>query len=227
MEQDAAKQLHTKIREVYVRERRKFETRVSGVKSNYGANHMPKWDGTDDFRPGTARRAFSDRYGRSFKPVWPKIADFAFKNNVDPLLLIQTRFLKHKGPRPPEPTDCMSRLALELCVSETSSVDDLNHKLYQFQDVFEREVETRAKYIEKHGWTPVQVLDSVIRDLTLPFNCLYRYYLAKSNGLSELESMFKPGAILEYMRERQGYSSSFWAQVVPVEIVEEATLSAN
>jgi hypothetical protein len=188
---------------------------------------MPKWDGTDDFRPGSTRKSLSDRYGRNFKPVWPKIADFAFKNNVDPLLLIQTRFLKHKGPRPPEPTDCMSKLALELCSSEVSSVDELNRRLYQFQDVFEREVENRASYIEKHGWTPAQVLDSVIRDLTLPFNCVYRYYLARTNGLSDLSEKFRAGAVFEYMRERQGYSSSFWAQVVPAEIVEEAILSAS
>ncbi len=226
METESSRELHRKIREVYITERRKFESRVSGMPSTYGSRHMPKWDGTEDFTPGSARRAISDRYGRTFKPIWPKIAEFAFKNNVDPFVLIQTRFMKQKGPRPPEPTDCMCKLALELCSTELSSVDELNHKLYLFQDVFKMEVENRSRYIQKYGWTTERVIHSVIGDLTLPFNNLYRHYLSSMSGLENLASVFKPGAVLEYLRERQGYVNSSWKQVISQEIVDEANLAS-
>ena len=227
MANDAEEVLCAKIRDTYVRERRKFESRISGVQSNYGVGHMPKWDGTDDDIPGLNKRSRSDKYGRNYKPIWPKIMAFAADNGVDPLVLIRNRFLHTKGPRPPEPTDCMCKSALALCVEDRISSEELNDKLYWFQDVFEKEVESRVAYIKKYGWTAQKVVDSVVRDLTVPFNSLYRYYLASVNGIDDVASMHRQSALLEYMRYFRTYSESMWSGVIPAELTQEATLTVS
>lgn len=219
--------LHTRIRETYVRERRAFESRLSGAPSGYGLGHMPKWDGTDDDRPGLNRKSKSDRFGRSFKPIWPKIAEFAFKHSVDPLLLVRNRFLNTRGPRPPEPTECMCQKALELCLADRVSPEELNSKLCLYQDIFQKEVEGKVNYVDKYGWTPQRVIDSVVRDLTLPFSSLYRYYLATVNGIGDVAEKHRSAAVLEYLRDMRSYSDSLWSQVIPADISSEAALSVN
>jgi hypothetical protein len=218
--------LHLVIRETYVNERRKFESRLSGRHSDYGFRHMPKWDGTEDANPGSNRKLTTDRYGKTYKPIWPKIAAFALKHNVDPLLLIKTRFINTRGPRPPEPTDCMCQAALEACVSERTSVDDLNKRLYEFQDIFEKEVESKARYMVRFSWSPDDVFQSVILDLTLPLSCLYRYCLAVVNGFNDLASVNKPEAILEYLRDSKAYDESAWFELIPKQFANEAKLTA-
>jgi hypothetical protein len=188
---------------------------------------MSKWDGTDDDRPGVNKKSRSDKFGRSFKPIWPKIAEFAFKHSVDPLLLVRNRFLNTRGPRPPEPTECMCQKALELCVADQVSVDELNSKLCFYQDIFQKEVEGRVSYVEKYGWTPQKIIDSVVRDLTLPFSSLYRYYLAVVNGIADVSEKHRPSAVLEYLRDMRSYSESLWASVIPAEILNEAALSVS
>jgi hypothetical protein len=209
--------LHERIREAYVQERRIFEYRVSGAISTYGNKHIPKWDGTD--------HAVRDRYGRNYKPVWPKIAQFAFKAGVDPIELIKSRFRETRGPRPPEPTDCMCKAALELCLLSDISVDETNRNLYQMIEVFQTEVENRSVYIERYGWSAFQVVESVVKDLTLNLNPLYRYYLARVNGLDLLADQHRDAAIVEYMRHPKAYDCSDWVKVIPSEIVNQAKLS--
>lgn len=224
---DSEKALHLKIRDTYVKERRAFESRLSGVQSSYGIGHMPKWDGTDDSKAGSTRRAVVDRYGKSYKPIWPKIAEFASKNNVDPIALVKNRFLKVRGPRPPEPTECMCSAALRDCLEEALSVSELNLKLSEYQEIFRQHAEERAAYISKYLWSPERVIDSVVRDLTLPFSPLYRVYLASVNGIDDVFTNFKQAAMLEYLRDRKAYSESLWASVIPKELADEAALTSS
>jgi hypothetical protein len=93
--------------------------------------------------------------------------------------------------------------------------------------VFEKEVETRVHYIAKYGWTAKQVVDSVVKDLTLPFNSLYRYYLASAHGISDVASRHRQSALLEYMRYFRTYSESLWAELIPAELTQEATLTVS
>lgn len=210
-------ELHERIRQAYVTERRLFEYRVSGVISTYGNKPIPKWDGTDS--------GVRDRYGRDYKPVWPKIAQFAFKAGVDPIELIKARFRGARGPRPPEPTDCMCKTALELCLVSDTPVDEVNRSLYQMVEAYQTEVENRSVYIERYGWTAFQVVESVIRDLTLNLNPIYRYYLAKVNGLDRLANQHMNDAIVEYLRHSKAYDNSDWAKLLQPEIVNQARLT--
>jgi hypothetical protein len=209
--------LHESIRQAYVQERRMFEYRISGTVSTYGDKLIPKWDGTDS--------GVRDRYGRNYKPIWPRIAQFAFKAGVDPIELIRTRFRSARGPRPPEPTDCMSVAALELCRLDDTSVDDVNKSLYQMLEVFQTEVENRSVYIARYGWSAFQVIESVVKDLTLNFNPIYRFYLAKVNGLDHLASQHLNDAVVEYLRHSKAYDNSDWVKVLSPEIVNQARLS--
>ena len=213
--------LHAQIRETYVTSRRFFEARVSGVSSAYGRNPLPKWDGTEE--PSSKQ----DRYGRNYKPVWPKIAVFAAKHNVDPLVLIRNRFLHTRGPRPPEPTDCMSKDALSFCKDDIVSSDELNDSLTYFQDIFRKEVDQRVRYIDKYGWTPEKVIGSIIQDLTLQFSDLYRFYLASVNGFADVASKYRANAVLEYARFSHGYAGSLWANIIPEDVIQEAVISVS
>lgn len=222
---DTEKQLHQRVRQTYVSERRKFESRLTGVPSSYGLSPMPKWDGTDDVRPGSTRRGVQDRYGKSYKPIWPKIAEFALKAGVDPLELIRTRFAATRGPRAPEPTDCMSKAALDLCVSSATPVDELNQQLYEYFKNLEIEAENRSVYISRHGWTPEKVVSSIVRDLTLPFSPLFRHHLAVVNGLDDMVQVTRSPALIEYLRQKKSYDKSLWKEIIPKDLVDEAELA--
>jgi len=213
--------LHAQIRHTYVTSRRFFEARVSGVPSNYGHKHLPKWDGTED---ASAKR---DRYGRNYSPVWPKLAVFAAKHNVDPMALIKNRFRHTRGPRPPEPPDCMCEDALSLCKDDIVSSDELNDSLTYFQDIFKKEVDERVRYIDKYGWTPEKVISSIIEDLTLQFSDLYRFYLASVNGFADVASKYRSNAVLEYARFSHGYAGSLWAGIIPEDVIQEAVMSVS
>jgi len=225
MQRDAETELHQRIRQTYVTERRKFESRLSGRPSSYGLSPIPKWDGTDDVRPGSTRRPVQDKYGKSYKPIWPKIAQFAVKSGVDPIELIKTRFTNTRGPRAPEPTDCMSSAALDLCRKEDVPVDALNQQLYQYFKNLEVEAENRSVYISRYGWTPEKVIDSIVRDLTLPFSALFRHHLALVNGIDDVAQVTRSPAVIEYLRQKRSYDNSLWKEIIPKDIVDEAALS--
>jgi len=225
MRSDAENQLHQRVRQTYVSERRKFELRLTGRPSSYGISPMPKWDGTDDVRPGSTRRGVQDRYGKNYKPIWPKIADFALKAGVDPIELIRTRFSTTRGPRPPEPTDCMSKSALDLCINDAVPVDELNQQLYEYFKSLEIEAENRSVYISRHGWTPEKVVISIVRDLTLPFSPLFRHHLAVVNGIDDMVQMTRSPALIEYLRQKKSYDKSLWKEIIPKDLVDEAELA--
>lgn len=223
---EVERQLYARIRQTYVSERRKFETRLSGVPSSYGLSPMPKWDGTDDVKPGSTRRGTQDKYGKSYKPIWPKIAQVALGAGIDPVELIKARFAFTRGPRPPEPTDCMSSASLELCKKPQISVDALNDQLYQYFTNLKTEAENRSVYISRYNWTPEKVIDSIVRDLTLPFPPLFRHYLSVANGIRDMAEMLRPHAVIEYLRQRRSYDSSSWKEIISQDIINEAALAA-
>lgn len=222
MSTDLDVKLHALIRDTYVRERRNFEYRLSGVPSGYGSSHMPKWDGTGEFRAGASKRSAQDKYGRVYTPIWPRIADYAVKNGVDPFELIRARFKDTRGPTPPEPTDCMSIRALEACLREAVPVEELNKQLSDMYMLFMTELENRSIYMIKYtGWTPDLVAHSVITDLTIPFNPLYRYYLATLYGLTDKTVFYREAAVMEYVSNRKSLDKSSWVSILPKELMNE------
>lgn len=207
------------VRETYIQERRKFESRLTGVESEYGKGHIQKWDGTAS--KGFYGKIKPDKYGREFKPVWPKIAEFAFKNKVDPLFLIRSVFSNTRGVRPPEPGDMISRAALKLCQSDVSA-EFLNQYLAKLEDVFINEVNTRNFFVVKKGWTGERLLRSILSDMTLPMTPLYRHCLASRLGFSDIKDHFLKDACLQYIRNREAYDGSFWKNILTSQLMDAA-----
>jgi hypothetical protein len=227
MQTDLDTELHALIRNTYIKERRNFEFRISGVPSSYGYKHMPKWDGTEEFRPGASSRSSQDRYGKTYKPIWPRIATYAVRNGVDPLELIRNRFRDTHGPVPPEPTDCMSVKALEACNKNSVDVETLNVQLEEMAKLYLLELENRSRYILKYpDWTPEKVIHSVVTDLTIPFNPLFRFYLAHINELNQSSQDYRNTALLEYIRSKKAFDKSNWTTILPVDFKEEIRVAA-
>lgn len=74
------------VRAIYCMCRREY-----GSDTNYGANHMPRWDGGE-----TAD-------GRNCKSVWPKAALAILQCNADPLDYVRAQFVGTLGHQVPKP----------------------------------------------------------------------------------------------------------------------------
>lgn len=203
-------------RSTYIQERRSFEARRSGMESYYGEKGLGRWDGTD--KPGK-----QDRFGRNCKPVWPEIARFAARNGVDVAGLIRARFAYHTGRNPPEPPDCKTDLALSfLRQRESTQGPRLVIRLTSERSSADVELLIRSRYIERFGWTPEQVVRSVIDDPTLDLSPLFRVILAGEHKLPHLVEAYFPLAVQQYQAAKAYFDDSPWAAMIPATVRAEA-----
>lgn len=203
-------------RSTYINERRSFEARRTGMESYYGQKGLGRWDGTEE--PGKR-----DRFGRNCKPVWPEIARFAARNGADVAGLIRARFAYHTGRNPPEPPDCKTELALTfLRQRESTQGPQLLLRLEGERAQTRVELLVRSRYIERFGWTPEQVVLSVIDDPTLDLSPLFRVILAGEHKLPHLVEAYFPLAVQQYQSARLYYENSPWAALIPASVRVEA-----
>lgn len=203
-------------RSVYIQERRSFESRRSGMDSYYGERGLGRWDGTDT--PGKR-----DRFGRNCKPVWPEIARFAARNAVDVAGLIRARFAYHTGRNPPEPPDCKTDMALSfLRQREGTQGPRLLIRLESERTKASVELLIRSRYVERFGWTPEQVVQSVIDDPTLDLSPLFRVILAGEHRLPDLVDAYFVLAVQQYQAARAYFDASPWAKLIPDTVRAEA-----
>ncbi len=216
--------LAAEARRVYIEERRAFEGRRTGVPSHYGDKPLPRWDGTvDDERPCIRSDRRRDAHGRTYKPVWPELVRFAVGHGADVAALVRARFAVATGHHAPEPPDCKTELALRAYEQRQANLGGkLATSLSSQQMVARTELLIRSRRIDTMGWSPVQVLESVVDDPTLGLTPLFRAIFARENGQTDLFHRLLPGAVQAYHAARPHYDSSPWSPMIPPEVREGA-----
>jgi len=216
--------LAAEARRVYVNERRAFEGRRTGLPSFYGDKPLPRWDGTvDDDRPCIRSDRRRDPHGRSYKPIWPEIVRFAAGHGADVCELISARFAVATGRNAPEPPDCKTDLALRALLQRQENMGPKLVVLLESQRLAATvELSIRSRYIDLLGWTPQQVIESVVSDPTTGLVPLFRVIFAAENKHRDLFWRLMPAAVQQYYSARVHFDSSPWAKLIPPEVRDGA-----
>ena len=191
-----------RIREVYVRERRLFEQRISGRPSHFRSG--PQWDGG------------RGRSGRTYVAVWPKIARFVLKNRLEPDAFVRRQFQLHSGSFVIKPNQLYNGAALdryrevakvsrqEIAASLRSQQNALVRAVRQFQDMAE---------IEGEIFPLSTIRASVLLDAEAPFTALFRYCMARSEKLNDIARVFRAAAVVQYVRDAAIYNEIWGARI--------------
>jgi hypothetical protein len=201
------------VREVYVEERRRYESRRTGQPSHYGYKDIVRWDGGED------------RYGRENKPAWPKIVAFAASAGVDPLRLIQATFQYATG-LAPTPDDCRSEKAVRAYKARNSSSYEKISLYWKSQsDLVRRELVLRAARYKPDQED--ELLLDVLWDGLLAVGPLMRFTLAHQKGLKSQGDWLFP-AVLEYVGNRETFDRLLGDRLpLPVRETAAATFSSR
>ena len=199
-------------RETYIRERQQFEKRRTGLESYYTPS--AQWDG--------AQAGRGDRFGRNTKPVWPSIVEFALRYDVPVDDLIRARFASWTGRQAPNPTDCKTEQAVTVALRRAEQLGaSVDSALATERGLARTEMFFRSGNIEKYGWKPEDVIESLVVDQTVGLSPLFRVIMATENGRPDLADMYLQGAVDQYLRARRFYDASGWGHLIP-EVVRTA-----
>ena len=195
------------IRALYFGHYRNERLRRDGVRSNFGDEHVVRYDGGAD-DSGT------------FRPIWPKIAAFCVAHELEPELHVKAQFAADPR-RLPRPNMLLGERALKN-YERASRVQA--REIAQALEIQQRDLLYDAK------WKVIQSRDEigldravqlVLRDRTTGYSGLFRYCFALRAGDVETAAMFRDAALRQYIFLRSLYDRH-WAEWIPVSLRDEA-----
>lgn len=195
-QEDKTKQLEAvagEIRELF-RSRRQMYLSVVNPDENYTVIH-PVWDGREDGR-GVKRKA-----------VWPALAEFAIRNNIEPRHWVDTLFsVSYLFEAAPEPNRLKDPRVLQaLKTSKERLHDDLVHRAVSELEI----VATRLFHAADTSALPEKVVQkTVLVHPELDASPVVRYVMARRLGLNELAVVFRVSAATQYSRDARGYDEA-------------------
>ncbi len=194
------------IRWLYVCARRQFN-KAQGKPTSYGADVIPQWDGGQD------------SMGRTFKPIWPKIAKFFRAHDLDPAECVTAAFAAAKHGTPPNPT--------ALCDTKLIGIKDamyelLRERLYAQRVSCEQQLAvlvSRAKaYL--HFDEP-EAVKHVLTAESSQFDALFRYCAGVRMGLQPTVERYHEAALARYFWVPRLFDE-VWGDWIPESLRQEA-----
>ncbi len=190
----------------YVRLRRAWHETRGESADVWGAAPIPRLDGG------------AGSTGIRYKPVWPKLVQFALVNEVDLVDYMRTLF-RLRGNRPPEPNDLAGPAALAAYrQARGNRRTDSRSALAHQRRVFNEAVRTRRVCKVQLGWSDADVYLSVLGDLSLELSALFRYALAARLKLAPVAEMTFAAAVAQYLADPTEYGSVWGPGWVPSEV---------
>lgn len=198
------------IRAIWVAERSAHDAKF-GIRSDWGARHMPQWDGGE-----TAS-------GRRAKPVWPKIAAFCLAHGIDPEVLIKLIFDDWGRSVPPPPNVAHGDYALKRYEEyrkkhNSGSARELVAIGFESQKAQAR---IAIAFYASWGLPREKVWRLGILGDAQPLSVLFRYCLAKSENFEDLANEFKDKALMQYLSDVESYDV-VWGDWIPQELKDAA-----
>lgn len=196
-------------RDAYISERTAYEIKkdrkLASRKTAYRYTPGPRWDGgeTDD--------------GVEMQPIWPKIAAFMIKHELEPIACIRKRFLLAKGSTPPWPTQIAVDTYLDLYkgLKEVISEEETAIR-FNLDKEYCRAAISSSRYPfedQTKRWT------AMLLDSALDVSPLMRYCLADQLKLPEVKAMLESRALRQYMLAPSVYDK-VWGSHIPAELTE-------
>lgn len=199
--------LSKQLRTFYVLAFREHELRKRGVLSDYGSRPIARYDGG------------KDSAGYTFKPLWPKVAEFVLANGLDGQTLVNAVFRSWDETKPPPPNLLLSRRVLsDYAAYAEFERHELANLLNSYQVRFQTEVYVRQK---QTGRDTEAAAAAVIEDGLCSFSPLFRYCMAEAAGHARLAAKFHDSAFQQYLLRRTGYDQT-WGDVIPAQLRTEA-----
>jgi len=201
-------------REIYIKERQNYELTVRGRASRYSPG--PKWDG------GVTRD------GVNATPVWPKIAKFMLKHNLDPQQCIQYRFMTgSRGVyRPVLPNQIALPKYLEDYLGMTEDVRSGLRHAFDFEKAFCRKRLTVMHHLRSDTRGMDDILDEVLLNDGYPLSPLFRYSLARETRRKAASRRYRREALVQYLRFPDDYDE-IWGDSIPDTFRESARAIAS
>lgn len=193
-------------REAYIAERTTYEIK----KDRKLASRRPPYE----YRPGVRWDGGETEDGVEHKPIWPKIAAFMIKNNLEPRICIHRRFQMAKGSNPPWPTQIAVDTYLEVYqgIQEMRSEEDIRVS-FELDKEYSRVAISGPRYQTPYG-TPEQAWTAMLLDMSLDISNLMRYCLAHELKLFKVANMLENRALVQYMQAPKAYAS-IWGKHIP------------
>lgn len=194
-------------RDAYIAERSNWESRINGRQKTYRPS--AKWDGGVDSN------------GYECQPVWPKIAAFMLKHQLDPRKCIWLRFHKKRNHNHPV---MPNQIALGKYLEEYQDLSSFDDE--ELETNFQSEQALCASRIaaSEDAYDDKEMLwKSVILDESLPLSPLFRYCLALSEGFSRDARRYYKAALLQYLQSMDQYDE-VWGKWIPESLKGDARL---
>jgi hypothetical protein len=195
------------IRSLYVFHRRAAEERLSGEPSYIGARPIPSWDG------GT------DRQGRTFKPVWPKIAAFLDARGFEPYEYMESVFGDALIGGIPMPNQLISSSAENAFRDYLGrSPDRARIQLDAQKLCFLLDVQKAVRIL---GVDENEAALQVLKDPELELISLFRYCMGANCGADEIARLYREPSLQFLALHFFAYSSG-WGDFIPATLLDAA-----
>lgn len=197
--------LGSRIRMLWCIERRYFDLRHEGVPENWGAHHMPSWDG------GLGAN------GKHHENIWPRIASFCLENKLQPTTLVKAMFHNAQKRRPPTPNAACGPKALQRYKEYDAPAvgisleADHKHRLEAQKQCVAASVFRLQKYSEKDEKSAWR---QAITNPTDPLTPLFRYCVARNQGWEDIAEMYQGQAEYQYDFSPEVYNA-VWGDWLP------------
>jgi hypothetical protein len=196
------------LRELWIEEKRKYAQSQGGNQTKY--------------KPGPRLDGGCDSVGRSFKPIWPRLAKFVLDYKLDPVAFVRSQFESCKGRPPVSPQMLTSSMALQRYRHYTAN----NVNIVELQLARDIQIRSARDAIELnkrlYGPTSLDVYRDVILDVNVAITALFRYMLAIECNIPELAQRWYEQALKQYMYEQDAYDL-VWGPLIPQDLKLRAT----
>lgn len=168
--------------------------------ADYGEEPLVRWDGG------------VDQFGKTHKPVWPKIAAEIIKLGADPLQYVRAHFLMSSRNQAPYPNQLYGEKAIRIWEQFQETQKELVRNQVE-SDENQLRVAVLPFTVTLH-WELKRALRYVLCDHTKNITPLTRYCTAVRESLPDVADRYFENALIQYMFQMSEYDA---VMVVPAE----------
>jgi hypothetical protein len=192
--------LADQIRTAYIYAFRAHWLAKHGVPSNFGIKKVPRYDGGQG--PD----------GKTYKPIWYKIARAALHYEISPDDLIRAIFQSWDRKDPPWPTNMLNPKVLAWAATNRGiSAEDTMRALRVQREIWEIQI---FLHRDNTCCDFVTAARATLRNRRLDLSSIFRYCMAIEGDDPETAQLFEDGAAIQYVYNRRAYDSG-WGDLIP------------
>jgi hypothetical protein len=197
--------LAEKVRIAYCAERDRWEKERHGNPTGWGRKHHARWDGGQG----------GD--GTRYESIWLKIAQQVVRCRLDATRFVRAQFQIRRADVP-LPNALLGENALAIYYAQRQQGCSELVQLFAYQkDRYALAMYEAARSERIASLGQKHLLKVVLTNLMLECSALFRYCIAKREGLQEVVDMFRQEALEQYLGQPDDYDN-VWGEWIPHEL---------